>query len=226
MPDYFSDLLSPGHRHHTERSTFYKTSLGLPILLESILECFQRVPEFLKHFSLLDNTGLYRSFGFTVFPALWDFLIFFDVAKGSPVWLCWFSAANCMIKKAQTVPSFAFFGTETFKILFCLKLDFLNTHPPIHFQYNLIFFVITDVSCVSLKMRTRFENVALYQNLWCYIRAMLCFTKEEAGFCSFEPWAGRRFRPFPACWNLSGHRLRPVPSCYSTHSLTKMSITD
>ena len=82
-------LFSPDHRPHTERSIFYRTSRGLPTLLESNLRCFQRVSSLLKLFSLLDNSGLVLLFFLAVclFPEGGIFCIQLDdeMPKGSPI---------------------------------------------------------------------------------------------------------------------------------------------
>ena len=45
MPDCYSlPFFPPDQRPHTEKSTFYRISQGLPFLLESNIGCFQRVP--------------------------------------------------------------------------------------------------------------------------------------------------------------------------------------
>ena len=44
MPDSYGDFSSTDQRHHTERSTFYKVAIGIPIVRESKLGYFQMVP--------------------------------------------------------------------------------------------------------------------------------------------------------------------------------------
>ena len=64
-------VVSPDHVPHTERSRFYRISQGLPTLLASNLECFQRVPPLVtlvfKAFVVTRQLG---RFGVTGFLAL------------------------------------------------------------------------------------------------------------------------------------------------------------
>ena len=62
-----SHLVSPDHRPHTERSTFYRISLALPTLLESNLGCFQRIPP-LATMRLIERYFLKKKETKKVFP--------------------------------------------------------------------------------------------------------------------------------------------------------------
>ena len=71
MPDCHRDLFSPDHRPHTERSTFYRIYIGLPILLESNFGVFRKVaPLATRAFRAFVVTRQLQMFGFS---ALRDF---------------------------------------------------------------------------------------------------------------------------------------------------------
>ena len=117
-------LFSPDHRPNSESSTFYRTSLSLPTVLESNLGYFQKVPPLATiGFKAFVVTRQLRRFGFFYFfSAVRLFSKFFKCRQRVPL-LIILIFCNQLDKKAQRVFSFAFFGIVRFfrNVFVCLQ---------------------------------------------------------------------------------------------------------
>ena len=108
MPDYSSDLFfSSDYNPHTDRSTFYNSAQSTWGQVRPKQTLLQRVPPFIFYFF----KEIYKTGRAQRVPPL-DFFRncatffrkFFNVPKGSPLWVFWYFATECLLINPEGSP--------------------------------------------------------------------------------------------------------------------------